>query len=121
MVQAAHHRMAGRPHGKLLPRYAGPIAQFLITHPKASRWDILDFIERTWEVRASTVALYHFMKKYGLDRAQRNLASAAETSAAGPAVVQAVASAEANLPVPQAEFFLPRRSTRGRSSSCRSR
>lgn len=121
MVQAAHHRMAGRPHGKLLPRYAGPIAQFLITHPKASRWDILDFIERTWEVRVSTVALYHFMKKYGLDRAQRSLASAAEASAAGPAVVQAATSPEANLPVPQAEFFLPRRSTRGRSSSCRSR
>ena len=69
MVQAAHHRMAGRPHGKLLPRYAGPIAQFLITHPKASRWDILEFIERTWQVHVSTVALYKFMKKYGLDRA----------------------------------------------------
>jgi hypothetical protein len=23
-IQAAHHRMAGRPHGKLLPRYAAP-------------------------------------------------------------------------------------------------
>ncbi|MEN6338186.1 MAG: hypothetical protein ABFE01_28345 [Phycisphaerales bacterium] len=121
MVQAAHHRMAGRPHGKLLPRYAGPIAQFLITHPKASRLDILDFIERTWEVRASTVALYHFMKKYGLDCAQRSLASAAETAAAGPEGVTAAAESEANLPVPQAEFFSPRRSMRGRSSSCRSR
>ena len=28
----AHHRMAGRPHGKLLPRYAGPIAEFIPTH-----------------------------------------------------------------------------------------
>ena len=26
-IQAAHHRLAGRPHGKLLPRYAGPIAR----------------------------------------------------------------------------------------------
>jgi len=119
MVQAAHHRMAGRPHGKLLARYAGPVAQYLITHPKASRLDILDFIERTWEVRASTVALYHFMKKYGLDRAQRSLASAAEETAAGREVVQAAGTSEASLPVPQAEFFLPRRSTRGRSSSCR--
>ena len=119
MVQVAHHRMAGRPHGKLLARYAGPIAQFLITHPKASRWDILDFIERTWEVCVSTVALYHFMKKYGLDRAQRSLASAAEEAAAGPEIVTAVGTPEINLPVPQAEFFLPRRSTRGRSSSCR--
>lgn len=121
MVQAAHHRMAGRPHGKLLARYAGPVAQFLITHPKASRLDILDFIERTWEVRASTVALYHFMKKYGLDSAQRSLASAADTSAAGPEAVQAAGLPEARLPVPQAEFFLPRRSTQGRSCSCRSR
>ncbi len=121
MIQIAHHRMAGRPHGKLLARYAGPIAQFLITHPKASRLDILDFIERTWQVRASTVALYHFLKKYGLNRAQRSLAAAAERSAGGPEVVEVAGSIEANLPVPRAEFFLPRRSTRGRSSSCRSR
>jgi hypothetical protein len=119
MVQVAHHRMAGRPHGKLLARYAGPIAQFLITHPKASRWDILDFIERTWKVCVSTVALYHFMKKYGLDRAQRSLASAAEEAAAGPEIVTAAGVPTTNLPVPQAEFFLPPRSTRGRSSSCR--
>lgn len=116
MVQVAHHRMAGRPHGKMLPRYAGPLAQFLITHPKASRWDLLDFIERTWQVRVSTVALYHFMKKYGLDRAQRSLASAAaDEAAAGAEII----TAEASLPVPQAEFFLPPRSMPGRSSSCR--
>jgi transposase len=121
MVQAAHHRMAGRPHGKLLARYAGPVAQYLITHPKASRLDILDFIERTWKVRASTVALYHFMKKYGLDRAQRSLAAGAEVSAAGPEAVHAAGTSQPNLPVPRPEFFLPRRGTRGRSSSCRPR
>ena len=119
MVQVAHHRMAGRPHGKLLARYAGPIAQFLITHPKASRWDILDFIERTWKVRVSTVALHHFMKKYGLDRAQRSLASAADEAAAGAEIVTAEGAPETNLPVPQEEFFLHPRSTPGRSSSCR--
>jgi hypothetical protein len=121
VVQAAHHRMSGRPHGKLLARYAGPVAQFLITHPKASRGDILEFIEQTWKVRVSTVALFHFMKKYGLDRAQRSLASASDVAAAGPHGVSAASASEATLPVPQAEFFLPRRSTRGRSSSCRSR
>jgi hypothetical protein len=76
-VQAAHHRMAGRPYGKLLPRYAGPIAEFLLTHPDATRYDALDFIQRTWDVRVSTVALYHFLKKYGLDRASRAAALAA--------------------------------------------
>src|SRR5947208_5178131 len=51
VVQAAHHRMAGRSHGKLLPRYAGPIAEFVLSHPDASRYDALDFIERTWGLR----------------------------------------------------------------------
>src|ERR1700693_5326795 len=41
-IQAAHHRMAGRSHGKLLPRYAGPIADFILTHADAPRYDILD-------------------------------------------------------------------------------
>src|ERR1700693_5614193 len=68
-IQAAHHRMAGRAHGKLLPRYAGPIAEFIVSHADATRYDTLDFIERTGGVRVSTVALHHFCKKFGLDRA----------------------------------------------------
>src|SRR3954454_3046303 len=75
-VQAAQHRMAGRAHGKLLPRYAGPLAEFLLTHPDATRYDALDFLERTWGVRVSTVALHHFRKRYGLDRATRAAARA---------------------------------------------
>jgi hypothetical protein len=67
VVQAAHHRLAGRAHGKLWPRFAGPIAHFLHTHPQATRWDVLDFIQRTWGVSVSRVALHQFLKKYGLD------------------------------------------------------
>src|SRR5260221_3335102 len=76
VIQAAHHRMAGRPHGKLLPRYAGPIAEFILSHPDATRYDLLDFIHQTWEERVSTVALHHFCKKSGLDRATRAEAKA---------------------------------------------
>src|SRR4029077_13205271 len=43
-IQQAHHRMDGRPYGKLLPRYAGPIAGFLCTHPAPSRPDLTDFL-----------------------------------------------------------------------------
>ncbi len=49
-IQAAHHRMAGRPHGKLLPRDAGPLAEFLLTQAEATRYDTLDFIERLCEI-----------------------------------------------------------------------
>jgi hypothetical protein len=55
-LQAAHHRMDGRPYGKLLPRYAGPIAECLFAHPKASYPDIIDFISRTWDVRVMLLA-----------------------------------------------------------------
>jgi transposase len=66
-VQQAHHRMDGRPYGKLLPRYAGAILEFRLTHPDASRADLIDFIDASFGVRVSRIALYHFLKKFGLD------------------------------------------------------
>jgi hypothetical protein len=118
-VQAAHHRMAGRPHGKLLPRYAGPITEFIVTHADATRYDILDFIERTWDVRVSTVALHHFCKKFGLDRATRTAATAPQPSAERPpAEPRPVATIPPSQPVPLPPPPFSRRgpSTPGRSS-----
>jgi hypothetical protein len=118
-IQAAHHRLAGRPHGKLLPRYAGPIAEFILTHADGTRYDILDFIERTWNVRVSTVALHHFCKKFGLDRATRAEAMAPRPSADHPpAQPHPVATVPPSQPVPlPPPPFSPRaRNSRGRSS-----
>jgi hypothetical protein len=117
-VQAAHHRMAGRAHGKLLPRYAGPIAEFILTHADATRYDLLDFIERTWGVRVSTVALHHFCKKFGLDRATRAEATAPRPSAgpppAEPRPVETVPPSQP-VPLPPPPFSRHGRNTRGRS------
>jgi transposase len=117
-IQAAHHRMAGRPHGKLLPRYAGPIAEFILTHADATRYDILDFIERTWGVRVSTVALHHFCKKFGLDRATRAEATAPRPSADRPPAEPGTGETmPPSQPVPPPPPFSRRgRNTRGRSS-----
>ena len=68
VIREIQHRLSGRPYGKLLPRYAGPIAQFLVTHPDASRDDLLDFIETTWDLRVSLATVHNFLQKYGLDR-----------------------------------------------------
>ena len=118
-VQAAHHRMAGRPHGKMLPRYAGPIAEFILTHADATRYDILDFIERTWSVRISTVALHHFCKKFGLDRATRAEATAprpsAERTPAEPRTLES-ATPPPSQPLPPPPFSRHGRSTRAPSS-----
>jgi hypothetical protein len=67
VIQQAHHRLDGRPYGKLLPRFAGPIAGFLLAHPDASRADLLDFIATSFGVTVSRIAVYKFLKKYGLD------------------------------------------------------
>ena len=103
VVQAAHHRLAGRSHGKLLPRFAGPIAHFLHEQPQATRWDVLDFIQRTWGVSVSRVALYHFLKKYGLDstRSVVTLPTAASASAGGPAPPPVAASAASAAAAPR--------------------
>jgi hypothetical protein len=115
VIQAAHHRLAGRAHGKLLPRFAGPVAKFLLERPRASRYDLLDFVQRTWDVRVTRQALHKFLKKYGLDRASPGAAADPGGAAPGrptaaptqalPTVV--VGSAAAPLPalLPPREFF----------------
>src|SRR5947209_207948 len=144
VVQAAHHRLAGRSHGKLLPRFAGPIAHFLHQHPEATRWDLLDFIRAAFGVSVSRVALHRFLTKYGLDGAAvaacaepaaaapesaapeaaaapppgPTVGPEADTGAAGPVVVAAVAPAAAAAPLPPAQFFLPRPATPAPSCCC---
>jgi len=135
-VQQAHHRLDGRPYGKLLPRYAGPIAAFLFGHPDASRADLIDFVDRTFGVRVSRIALYKFLKKFGLDEVSRQTAAAAQgvppaatiagradgaaaslppRLSEGPALVPFVAQGQP-VPTPAPPFSPRARSTRARSS-----
>lgn len=115
VVRGIQHRLSGRPYGKLLPRYAGPIAEFVLTHSDATRSDILDFIERTWQVRVSTVALHNFLKKFGLDRASRQaVKTEADPAINEQALIEIVSEPPVPgrpLPVPSEDFFLDVRST----------
>ena len=118
-IQAAHHRLAGRPHGKLLPRYAGPIAEFILTHGDATRFDVLAFIQRTWGVHVSTVALHHFCKRFGLDRATRAAATAprpAVEPVVAPSAPSGAPSPRQPVPLPPPPFSSPRPTTRAHSS-----
>ncbi len=93
-IQQAHHRLDGRPYGKLLPRYAGPIAEFLFRHPEATRADVLDFIDRTFAVRVARVALYKFLKRFGL------AAATPQATAGSPAPVSDPTMPATPLPEP---------------------
>jgi hypothetical protein len=146
-IQQAHHRMDGRPYGKLFARYAGPIAQFLFAHPEASRADTLDFIDHTFHVRVCPAALSRFLKKFGLDAASRQASTTATLTATAARVltplsppspaaedgVPATPTAPAALvlppgvpviaqgqpvPTPAPPFSAHARTTRGRSCCC---
>ncbi len=101
-IQQAHHRLDGRPYGKLLPRYAGPIAEFLFGHPQASRADLIDFVGQTFGVRVSRIALYKFLKKFGLDEASRQAAAPKASSVAVPLASARAAPPASPAPVPLA-------------------
>ena len=64
VVQQAHHRLDGRPYDPLLPHFAGPVAHVLSRNPHASRADLIGFIDQTFGVRVSRIAVYHFLKKF---------------------------------------------------------
>jgi hypothetical protein len=103
-IQQAHHRMDGRPYGKLLPRYAGPIAGYVFSHPKATRADLIDFIDRTFGVRVSRIALYHFLKKFGLDQPPGSTDTVARTLDQPPGSTDTVV----HTPVPSSSDSSPR-------------
>jgi len=90
----------------------------MLSHADATRYDLLDFIEQTWGVRVSTVALHHFRKKFGLDRAARAEATAPRPrAAAAPAQPRPLGTVPPSqpLPLPAPPFCRRGRSTRGRS------
>jgi|SRR5262245_420925 len=109
VIRLAHHRLRGRPHGKLLPRFAGPIAGFLLGHPDSTRAELLDFIEANFSVRVSRIALYKFLKKFGLDQVpgpaqpEAPAGTTHDTSVPGPPQAPTAVAASAappELPVP---------------------
>ena len=87
-IQQAHHRLDGRPYGKLLPRYAGAIAAFLFESPAASRAELIAFVFDTFGVRVSRIALYKFLKKYGLDQISAAATPDAKSVDIGPPEAQ---------------------------------
>lgn len=124
VIREIQHRLSGGTYGKLLPRYAGPIAQFLVTHEEATRDDLLDFIEATWDVRVSLTALYNFLKKYGLDRP--SLVHATTLPASHPAedeqalirVLEQPPASGLPLPPPPDNFFSDKPNTPVPSCCC---
>jgi len=111
VVGQIQQHFSGRPYGKLLPRHAGSIAEFLFTHPEATRSELQGFITRVWGFRVSKVSLWEFLKKYGLDRAslmESRAACSRPEAEPQPATVELVDApvSGALVPVVPEKFFV---------------
>jgi hypothetical protein len=51
---------------KLHPEHAGPIAQFLVEHPRATQAEVVTWIARTLAIQVDVQTLARFFKVYGL-------------------------------------------------------
>jgi hypothetical protein len=116
VVQSIHNRQAGKFPGKLLPRYAGPVAQFLVEHPEATRDEVMDFLERRWEGRPGYRALDNFLRKYGLDRGSLQDSGSPTPADGEPSAVEEASPTDLRVVTPSpgdvispppASFFLP--------------
>jgi hypothetical protein len=124
VVQSIHNRQAGKFPGKLLPRYAGPVAQFLVEHPQATRQEVMDFLERRWQVRPGYRALDNFLRKYGLGRDSLHDSGSPPAADGEPSTVEEASTTDLRVIAPSprnlispppASFFLPTPSTPVRS------
>ncbi|MHC4402361.1 MAG: hypothetical protein ACYTG0_22070 [Planctomycetota bacterium] len=87
----------------------------MVTHRDASRDDLLDFIETTWNIRVGLTALHRFLNQYGLDRQSLEDAAPPEPPHPGtdePMLLEVLDKPPAcGLPVPRPpdDFFWPDR------------
>jgi hypothetical protein len=51
---------------KLHAEHAGPIAKYLVDHPRCKQADVVDFIDREFRIHVDTLTLRRFFKAYGL-------------------------------------------------------
>ncbi|MBL8792517.1 MAG: hypothetical protein JNM56_01295 [Planctomycetia bacterium] len=72
----------------------------MLSHADATRYDVLAFLQRTWNVQVSTVALHHFCKKFGLDRAARTAALVPPAIVPGTPTERALSGQPVPLPPP---------------------
>ncbi|XXY44386.1 hypothetical protein WME91_30710 [Sorangium sp. So ce269] len=79
---------------KLHAEHAGPIAKYLVDHPRSRQADVVDFIEREFQIHVDTLTLRRFFKAYGLGVLRPDRTHAEERDGAAPFLSDAPTSEE---------------------------
>jgi hypothetical protein len=66
MLHSVQHPVGGHRKPKLEAHHSGPIAKFLVDHPRARVQDVLDFISRDIGVTIDRLTLRRYIERYGL-------------------------------------------------------
>jgi hypothetical protein len=59
-------RERGHAAPKLKPEHSGPIAKYLVEHPRAKAPQILQFVAETFGVTVDRLTLRRYLERYGL-------------------------------------------------------
>lgn len=79
---------------KLRAEHAGPIAKYLVDHPRCRQADVVDFIEQAFQIHVDTLTLRRFFKAYGLGVLRPDRAHVEERNGAAPFLSDAPTSEE---------------------------
>lgn len=66
MLHSVQHPVGGHARPKLKAHYSGPIAKFLVEHPRATVQEVLDFIKQEFHISLDRKTLRIYIGKYGL-------------------------------------------------------
>ena len=66
IVDSIRHPVRGHRAPKLGPEQAGPLAKYLVEHPRAKVHDILDLVAHKFGVTIDRLTLRRYIERYGL-------------------------------------------------------
>jgi hypothetical protein len=66
LLHSVQHPVGGHAKPKLAAHHSGPIAKFLVEHPRATVQEVLEFIYQAFSVSLDRKTLRTYIAKYGL-------------------------------------------------------
>lgn len=66
LVESIWNELGRHRQPKLRAEHAGPIAKYLVEHPKCTQPEVVTFLAKEWQIAVDVQTLRRFFKTYGL-------------------------------------------------------
>lgn len=83
LVESIWDELGRHRQPKLQAEHAGPIAKYLVEHPRCTQADVVAFIAQEWKIAVDVQTVRRFFKTYGLGVLRAEPSTGAEMEAEG--------------------------------------